>query len=197
MQRLLTGRMVLELFALLVIGMCSFGNPALAQTAPANTASAPGGVADYRLDTGDKVKVTVYGEDDLSGEFSVDGSGNMSLPMIGALPAAGLTLSQLSDTLQKLLVAKKYLVNPRINMEVTNYRPFTILGEVNRPGEYPYENGMTALNAVALAGGFTYRADQTVVFVRRKGTPREQQLPADDRTRILPGDTIRVEERIF
>jgi polysaccharide export outer membrane protein len=152
---------------------------------------------EYLLDTGDKVKVTVYGEEDLSGEFSVDGSGNATLPMIGAVKAAGRTTAQFSSDIAGVLVARKYLVNPRVSAEVTNYRPFSILGEVQKPGQYPYENGMTVLNAVAVAGGFTYRANQRDVYVRRKGTAAEQRVPADDRTPVFPGDTIRIDERIF
>ncbi len=151
----------------------------------------------YRLDVGDKVKVTVYGEDDLSGEFQVDGAGNVDMPMIREVHAAGMTTKDFAHEVQDKLQAGKFLVNPRVSAEVTNYRPFTILGEVNKPGEYPYENGMSVLNAVALAGGWTYRADEGTVYVRRKGSTREDPVAADDKTLIHPGDTIRVTERIF
>ncbi len=153
-------------------------------------------LAAYTLDTGDKVKVTVYGEDDLSGEYDVDGSGNVRLPLIGQVKAAGLTQHEFEIAIAAQL-AQGYLINPKVSVQVTGYRPFSILGEVNKPGEYPFENGMTVLNAVALAGGYTYRADQSTVYVRRKGSLREEPQPADDRTRIFPGDTIRVDERIF
>jgi polysaccharide export outer membrane protein len=150
----------------------------------------------YKLDTGDKVKVTVYGEDDLSGEFDVDGSGFVRLPLIGQVRAAGLTLKDFEGAIEAKL-ATGYLVNPKVSVAVSNYRPFTILGEVNKPGEYPYENGMTVLNAVALGGGYTYRADKDDVYIRRKGASSEVKLPADDRTAVYPGDTVRVDERIF
>lgn len=182
-------RMFAALMVIIATAMIFAGHPVLAQSGA--------GSSDYVLDTGDKVKVTVFQEDDLSGEFVIDGSGNVMLPMVGQFPAAGRTLTQFSTALSQTLIDKKYLVNPRVTAEVTNYRPFTILGEVNKPGQYPFENGMTALNAVAIAGGFTYRAEQRTVMVRRKGAPREQELPADDRTRIFPGDTVRVDERIF
>lgn len=173
------------------------GPSAIAQTAPAEAAksSAPGTTA-YKLDTGDKVKVTVYGEDDLSGEFEVDGSGNVRLPLIGQVKAAGLSVRDFEASVAAAL-AKGYLVNPKVNVEVATYRPFTILGEVNKPGEYPYEAGMTVLNAVALGGGYTYRADEDEVYIRRKGSTEEVKLPADDRTPVYPGDTVRVDERIF
>ncbi len=150
----------------------------------------------YRLDTGDQIKLTVYGEDDLSGTYNVDGSGNVRLPLIDQVHAAGLTVTDFEKAVEAKL-SQGFLVNPRVNVEVANYRPFTILGEVNKPGEYPYENGMTVLNAVALAGGYTYRADEDTVYIRRKGASRENQYPADDKTIVNPGDTVRVTERIF
>jgi protein involved in polysaccharide export with SLBB domain len=151
----------------------------------------------YRLGAGDKVKITVYGEDDLSGEFELDGQGNVGLPMIGEMHASGMTATDFALTVQEKLKSGGFLINPRVSAEVTNYRPFTILGEVNKPGEYPYENGMSVLNAVALAGGWTYRADENTVYVRRKGSDKEEPLSADDKTLVEPGDTIRVAERIF
>jgi protein involved in polysaccharide export with SLBB domain len=150
----------------------------------------------YKLDSGDKVKVTVYGEDDLTGEYSVDGSGNVRLPLIGQVRAAGLSQHEFEVAVAAEL-AKGYLINPKVSVEVTSYRPFTILGEVNKPGEYPFENGMTVLNAVALGGGYTYRADKDNVYIRRKGSAKEVEMPADDKTLVYPGDTVRVDERIF
>jgi polysaccharide export outer membrane protein len=163
--------------------------------ATANAAASD--VGDYHLDVGDKVKVTVYGEDDLSGEFQIDGAGNVDMPMIREVHAAGMTTKDFAHEVQDKLQNGHFLVNPRVSAEVTNYRPFTILGEVNKPGEYPYENGMSVLNAVALAGGWTYRADEQTVYVRRKGATHESAVSADDKTLVNPGDTIRVTERIF
>ena len=116
----------------------------------------------YELGSGDKVRITVFGETDLSGEYDVDGSGNVRLPLVGQVRAAGLSLhdfeAQIADTLRH-----GYLRDPKVSVEVTAYRPFYIIGEVTKPGQYPYVNGMTALNAVALAGGYTYRADDSDV----------------------------------
>ena len=188
------------LVGLFAVGvMVAVPSSVLAQDAASVSEPDPGvlpGSKAYKLDTGDKVKVTVYGEDDLSGEFDVDGSGNVRLPLIGQVRAAGLSLHEFEGAVEAKL-ANGYLVNPKVSAEVSNYRPFTILGEVNKPGEYPFENGMTVLNAVALGGGYTYRADQNNVYIRRKGSQKEIELPADDRTLVFPGDTVRVDERIF
>ncbi len=151
----------------------------------------------YRLGAGDKVKVTVYGQTDLSGEFVVDGSGTVQLPLIGQVKALGLTVRQFETAITDALKSGDYLKDPRVSVEVTNYRPFYIIGEVNKPGEYPYVNDMTVLNAVALAGGFTFRADDGEVYVRRNGGTTEIKLPADQSTRVEPGDIIRVGERFF
>jgi protein involved in polysaccharide export with SLBB domain len=150
----------------------------------------------YRLGTGDKMRVTVYGEEDLSGEFLVDGSGQVQLPLVGNVKAAGLTLHEF---IVEVATALKdgYLKDPKVSAEVLNYRPFYIMGEVNKPGEYPFENGLNVLGAIALAGGFTYRANDNDVYVRRAGSGKEEALPADSSTRIYPGDIIRVAERIF
>jgi protein involved in polysaccharide export with SLBB domain len=185
--------------ALIAAGCVAFSAPvnlAHAAEAAADGEVAKPGTSAYKLDTGDKVKVTVYGEDDLSGEFDVDGSGFVRLPLIGQVRAAGLSLKEFESAIEAKLSAG-YLVNPKVSAEVTNYRPFTILGEVNKPGEYPYENDMTVLNAVALGGGYTYRADKDDVYIRRKGSSTEVKMPADDRTLVFPGDTVRVDERIF
>jgi protein involved in polysaccharide export with SLBB domain len=150
----------------------------------------------YVLGSGDKIKVTVYGEDDLSGEFIIDGSGHIQLPLIGQLKAAGLNTHQFVDEVRTAL-QNGYLNDPKINVQVLNYRPFYIIGEVNKPGEYPFESGLTILRAVALAGGYTYRANDDKVYVRRVNEPQESRMPADSTTRIYPGDIVRVPERIF
>jgi polysaccharide export outer membrane protein len=151
----------------------------------------------YKLGSGDKIRLVVYGEDDLGGEYLVDGSGQVQLPLLGQVPAAGMTIHQFVSSVSTLFVSKGYLKRPRVSVEVENYRPFYIIGEVKAPGQYPYVNGMNALNAIALAGGYTYRADDTVVYVRRSSGTTEAKVPADQTTKIGPGDIIRVGERIF
>ena len=150
----------------------------------------------YRLGTGDKLRLIVFGEDDLGGEYVVDGSGQVRLPLIGQVKAGGLLVREFEAEV-KAKLDEGYLKDARVSAEVTNYRPFYIIGEVNKAGEYPYVNGMSVLNAVALAGGYTYRASSSYVFIRRSGSTKEAHLPADQTTRIQPGDIIRIPERFF
>lgn len=182
--------------------------PALAQdampppTAPMASAPPPAGVPttitepDYQLGSGDKVRVTVYGEPSLSGEFYVTGSGLVSLPLVGEVRAAGLSVSQFQEAVQKSL-SDGYLKEPRVSAEVLGFRPFYILGEVSKPGTYPYTSGLTVLNAVATAGGFTYRADKGRVFIKRNGETKEIKSDLSPVTNVAPGDTIRIGERFF
>lgn len=151
--------------------------------------------ADYRLGSGDKLRVIVYGEEDLSGEFDVTGAGKVSLPLIGQVQAAGLTLDEFEKEVTNKL-ANGYLNHPKVSAEVLNYRPFYIIGEVTKPGQYPYTNGMTVLNAVAVAGGFTYRANNDSVFITR-GDGKEEEFKTSQQVKVLPGDVVRVPERFF
>ena len=150
----------------------------------------------YLLGTDDKIRVIVYDQTDLSGEFVIDNSGFVRFPLVGQLQAAGLTVHQLEDEIINKL-KDGYLNDPRVNVEVETYRPFYIIGEVNKPGEYAYVSGMSVLNAVALAGGYTYRANDSEVFIRRNGSNKEEKLPADQLTKIRPGDIVRIDERFF
>lgn len=150
----------------------------------------------YKLGTGDKLRVTVYNEKSLSGDYEVSDQGSIAMPLIGQVDVAGMSV----DDAEALITKKygdRYLVNPRISIEVLNYRPFFILGEVKNPGSYPYVSGMNVLNAVSLAGGFTPRADESDIVVKRTSDPsgREQQVTED--TPVLPGDILRVRKRMF
>lgn len=151
----------------------------------------------YKMGSGDKIRMIVYGENDLGGEYLIDGAGDVQLPLLGQVRASGMTIHDFEGAVGKEFVSEGYLKDPRVSVEVENYRPFYIMGEVRAPGQYPYVNGMNALNAVALAGGYTYRADDSTVYVRRNGSSKEEKDPADQTTKIKPGDIIRVDERIF
>lgn len=150
----------------------------------------------YTLGGGDELRVIVFGEEDLSGEFVVDGDGFVALPLIGEVEAGGLTLREFERAVAAAL-AEGYLRDPRVSAEVLNFRPFYIIGEVSEGGEYPYTQGMTVLNAVAVAGGYTYRADRNRVFITRTGSPGEVEYRASQSVHVLPGDIIRIPERFF
>jgi protein involved in polysaccharide export with SLBB domain len=151
----------------------------------------------YHLGTGDKVRITVFNEGDLSGEFVIDSQGYLRLPLIGPVQAAGLSSTGLESRLAASYEGGGFLIRPRVAVEITGYRPFYIIGEVAKPGEYPYVNGMSAPNAVALAGGFTDRAVESNFWVRRQGEAKERRLPIDETTRIYPGDVVRVERSTY
>ncbi|WP_295705563.1 polysaccharide biosynthesis/export family protein [uncultured Brevundimonas sp.] len=153
-------------------------------------------VPEYRLGSGDRVRVTVFGEEALGGTFVVDGAGAASLPLIGEVRAGGLTVAEFRDAVTAAL-RDGYLHEPRVSAEVVNHRPFYILGEVNRPGEYPYAAGLTVMNAAATAGGFTYRANTRRVFIKRADDTAEQAHPLTGSTPVAPGDTLRIGERYF
>ncbi len=153
-------------------------------------------VAGYRLGPGDQVRVTVFRHEDLSGEFQLDGEGFFALPLVGEVRAGGKTVRDLEGDIEGAFKDGGYLVNPQVSLEVLNYRPFYILGEVNQPGSYPYVNGMTVINAVALAGGYTYRASQGSITVQRGGSDGKK-VAVGPTSQVLPGDIINVPERFF
>lgn len=150
----------------------------------------------YTLGNGDQLRITVFGQPDLSGQFEVDGTGAISMPLIGQVQALGLTTPELEDHIVSVLEGD-YVLNPRVSAEVINYRPYYILGEVNRPGEYPFTSGLTVMNAVAAAGGWTYRANKKVVYIKSVDSNEEQALELNTSTVVRPGDTLRIGERIF
>lgn len=149
----------------------------------------------YRLGAGDRLRLIVFGEQDLSGEFEVDATGGVAVPLIGLVPAQGNTVREF-ETKVATRLADGYLTSPKVSVEVLSYRPFYIIGEVQNGGEYPYVAGMHVLNAVAMAGGYTYRANKSRVLISRSGE-EEERFPADTQTEIMPGDVIRVPERFF
>ena len=150
----------------------------------------------YTLGTGDKLRINIFGQPELSGQFVVDGTGSISLPLIGQIAASGSSTQDLETKIATEL-ANGFLLEPRVSVEVTNYRPFYILGEVGRPGEYPFNSGLTVLNAVAAAGGFTYRANKKVIYIKSVGADKEMAYELNTNTVVKPGDTLRIGERIF
>lgn len=164
-------------------------------SAPANVAPDP--AVDYRLSTGDKLRVTVFNQSDLSGEYQVDATNMVSLPLIGRLRAGGLRPVELEKQIADRL-NDGLLKDASVSVEVIAFRPFYIVGEVKTPGSYPYVWGMSVLNAVALAGGFTYRAREgSFYLLRTDPAGRKVKLEGDQETAVLPGDVITVRERFF
>jgi polysaccharide export outer membrane protein len=155
----------------------------------------------YRLGAGDAVLLRIYDQPQLSGEFDVDDSGNVDLPLLGLVPAAGKTTDELSNAIALILRQKNLILAPSVAVEISKFRPFYILGEVNAPGQYPFRPGMTVLTAVSIAGGFTYRAVQSYVGVTRdvaldSGT-QAVQYRAENFALVAPGDVITVFERHY
>ena len=157
------------------------------------TYQAPGPV---RLAPGDKIKVTVFEEDKLTGEYDVDASGFVALPLAGNVRAAGLTPNELEGVIAAKLRGS-YLRSPKVTVSVTTFRPFYILGEVEKPGQYEYKTGLNVLSAMAIAGGGTYRASRSKVMIQRAGTTTFQEVPLSPSVPIGPGDLIKVPERYF
>ena len=171
--------------------------PTPAATPDANAAhSAPSTAPQLRLSGGDKVRVTVYGEDKISGEYQIDSGGFLSIPLAGTVQGAGLTKIELEQALTQKLKSE-YLRNPKVTVEVISYRPFYVLGEVQKPGEYQFRSGLNVLSAIAIAGGATYRANNSTVMIQRFGSTELKEFPQSPTVLVLPGDVVRVPERFF
>lgn len=153
-------------------------------------------IDDYRLGAGDKIRITVFNEPTLSGEFAVSSEGKLSLPLVGDIKAAGMLVSEIARTNEELL-GNGYLRNPKVNAEVAAFRPFFILGEVKLPGQYPYVPNMTLFGAIATAQGFTPRAARKVVYIRRADSQQEEAFALSPDLKVFPGDTVRIGERYF
>jgi protein involved in polysaccharide export with SLBB domain len=158
--------------------------------------AAPAGMTGYRLGSGDEIKVTVYGEPDLSGNFVVDGEGEIAMSLIGQVQIGKLTLTEASQMMEKQL-KDGYLRDPKVTAELVKGRPYYILGEVNKPGEYPFVSGLSVMNAIASAGDFTYRADKARILIKSTDSPNEREVELTPTTAVRPGDTIRIRERFF
>ncbi len=151
----------------------------------------------YRLGVADQLRIVTYGDEQLTRDFRVNESGGVAIPLIGTIQASGLTTTELADRIAEALKSKQILRNPSISVEVTSFRPISVLGEVVKPGLLPYQPGMTMLTAVAAAGGFTYRGEQGFAYViRQEGRAQVvgKLLPQDY---VKPGDTIKIYERFF
>lgn len=150
----------------------------------------------YTVATGDRLRIIVYGQDSLSNSYTVDASGNISMPLIGLVQVNGMTPAHVQGAVESRLRAG-YLRDPRVSTEVEAYRPFFILGEVTTAGQYPYVNGMTVQTAVAIAGGFSPRAAQGAAVITRVQDGQQISGDVPIYQPVRPGDTIQIRERFF
>ena len=177
--------------ALLVSG-CAGGS--ISETERESLAAAA--TAPAKLQPGDKVSINVYGEDKLSGEYQIDQSGQISLPLAGTIEAQGLTQTELEQALAKKF-RSEYLKHPKVTVTISTLQPYYVMGEVTKPGEYAYKSGLNILTAIAIAGGPTYRASRSTVEIQRRGDTKKREYPMSASVPILPGDVINLPQRYF
>jgi polysaccharide export outer membrane protein len=193
--------MILRIAAAVVLAIsttgCSLSDPPAVAAYDAVRAQAPRVSAGaYALGPNDQLRVQVYNEPTISGDYTVDGAGFLAIPVAGRVRAVGLTTAQLERQIAAKLNGG-ILKDARVTVQISGYAPFYIRGEVKKPGEFPYRPGLTLGDAVALAGGYTYRADESKAYVRGAGTGVEETRPLDVDPRVAPGDNIRIPERFF
>lgn len=167
----------------------------VAEGSPAERALGKGDAAE--IAPGDRLRLTVFGDQQMTGEYGVDDSGAISIPLAGPVAVAGRTPVDAATAIASILQTMGLYRDPRVTVEVMTLAPFYILGEVNRPGEYPYRPGMSLFAAVATAGGYTYRADKGSVFIRKSTETVERAYKLNADIAVMPGDRIRIPERYF
>jgi polysaccharide export outer membrane protein len=163
---------------------------------PDKTISSEEFISTYHLGPGDILEISVFEEPGLSGRFKINGSGAIIFPLAGEIKLEGLVLKDASDLIERRL-EDGFLHDARVSLKIADFRPYYILGEVRNPGVYDYREGMRVLNAIAAAGGFTYRADKGKVKIVRENKETSRVLKRGVHSRIFPGDIIYLEERIF
>jgi len=185
-------------FVLLAVVLAACSAVANGQNEALSSYAGPQRISDgaYTLGPNDRVRIKAYSDEQLSGEYEIDSTGHISLPLVGQVKASGLTTRQLE---QRLVGAMKGKIaqKPEISVEIATYAPFYIYGEVKKAGEYPFRPGLTLADAIATAGGLTYRANESAIYVRHAGRTAEQVVTLDRPMRIFPGDNVRVSERMF
>lgn len=191
--------MRLNLKRMLAISLCATAGALSGCAAPGdNLAPIPAAESSaYRLGAGDQVRIITFSDEQLTGEFRVGDSGTIALPLLGRVKAAGMTTTQLEGEVAQALRQRNLYKDPSVSVEVIAYRPVFILGEVNRPGQYPYQPGMTVVTAVAIAGGFTYRAVEDEASIVRSIDGKAVEGLAGRETYARPGDVITIFERRF
>lgn len=165
----------------------------------APTGSGGGGAAptsDYKLGPNDRTRIIVFGQPSLTGEFVLDGNGVLAYPLIGNVDARGMTPRELQASITQKL-SQDWIKDPSVSVEVSTRRPFYVIGEVQKPGSYPYVTDLSVLNAIATAGGETYRANMHDFWIKRKMDGRIVRVEANQESLLQPGDTVVVRERYF
>ena len=185
---------IVVLAGLQLAGCYTDYGPIEVETRPVSLSAA--GVATH-LRAGDRIKINVYGEEALTGEYDVNPAGYVTMPLIGAIRAAGRTQAELGRDIASRYRSGGLLQDPKVTVAVVQFRPFYVLGEASNPGEYPFRSGLTVHAAVAMAGGFTYRASKSFVLIRHTGDEVWKEYPLTEPVVIAPGDLIRVPERYF
>ena len=187
---------------LLALGACGDrdNTPIVQDTSNGQALSlAPNGssvASDYKLGPNDRTRIIVFGQPSLTGEFVLDGNGVLAYPLVGNINARGMTPSQLQQTIAQKLDTD-WIKSPSVSVEVSTRRPFYVVGEVQKPGSYPYVTDMNVLNAIATAGGETYRANMHDFWIKRKRDGRIVRVEANQESTLQPGDTVIVRERYF
>ena len=189
-------------FAMFALAACdSNSTPIVPMAAPGGGSPGAGeagtGRDSNKLGPNDRLRITVFGQPTLTGEYTLDGNGVLAFPLIGNVPANGSTTSELQQKIAAKL-QPDYLVNPNVSAEIVNRRPFYVIGEVQKPGNYPYVSDITAMNAIAMAGGFTRRARKNDFYIRRLDKDgKVVRIEANVGTVLQAGDTLEVRERVF
>jgi protein involved in polysaccharide export with SLBB domain len=175
----------------LLVSACAVGS--FSDTEQQSLAAAA--TAPATLQPGDKIRVVVFGEDRLSGEYELDQAGQISVPLAGTIKVQGLTQAQLEQTLARKFRGE--LRSPRVTVTIATLAPYYMMGEVKSPGQFAYKSGLNVLTAMAIAGGPTYRANRSTVQIQRRGETQKRDYPISASVPVLPGDVINVPERYF
>jgi protein involved in polysaccharide export with SLBB domain len=179
------------LIGLQVAGCYTDFGPVVVPTEPVPTA-----YTSTMLHVGDRIKVTIYGEDNLNGVYEINPAGYVALPLAGTVKAAGRTTSELQRDISARYKSG-YLENPQVTVDIVNLRPFFVMGEVFHPGVFEYRSGLNVMNAISTAGGLTYRGDRSTVLIQHVGQDVWTEYPLLPTIPVAPGDQIRVPERYF
>jgi protein involved in polysaccharide export with SLBB domain len=186
---------------IILVAACTFLTACSSTTEDFPREDAPKTIANpaegYLLEPGNRIRVIVFNESNLSGDFTVDPIGNIALPLAGNVSASGVTAKVLAKRIEETLQRDGYMHNPSVAVEIQTFRPYYVLGEVRQPGEFAYSLGTTVLSAVARAGGYDYRARQGEVVLVRPTPDGQLEYRANERTPLLPGDIVKVLERRF